>query len=95
MNPDASTLIEDYLLGKLGAAEARAVEQRAETDAAFARELQLQGDIFMGIELYGEEKIKAAIAGVDKSLEAGAPTPYFSTYSIARSLRNGCCDSPR
>lgn len=71
MNPDASTLIEDYLLGKLGAAEARAVEQRAETDAAFARELQLQSDIFMGIELYGEEKIKAAIAGVDKSLEAG------------------------
>ena len=71
MNPDASTLIEEYLLGKLDAAEARAVEQRAETDAAFARELQLQGDILTGIELYGEEKIKAAIAGVDKNLEAG------------------------
>jgi hypothetical protein len=70
MKNDASTLIDDYLLGKLNDSEARAVEIRAANDPEFAQELQLQQDILKGIEHYGDEQIKAKIAALDQSLAA-------------------------
>ncbi len=68
MNKDEYTRIEDYLLGKLSEADARMVERRAETDREFARELQLQKDILEGIELAGDEHMRAKIAGIDRAL---------------------------
>jgi hypothetical protein len=82
MNSDnASELIEQYLLGKLDAATARSVEARAETDAGFARELQLQKDILQGVELFGDEQIRAKIAAVDHSLAAKG---FFDTEQNAQ-----------
>lgn len=60
--------IDRYLLGQLDEAAARALEQRAETDPDFAAELQLHRDILLGIELAGEETVKAQIAAADRSL---------------------------
>lgn len=62
--------IDQYLLGQLDEATARAVEQRAATDADFAAELQLHRDILLGIELAGEERTKAQIAAADRALAA-------------------------
>lgn len=81
MKNDASNLIDDYLLGKLNNTEARAVEMRAADDPEFAKELQLQRDMLKGIELYGDEHIKAKIAALDQSLAASG---FFNPQPSAR-----------
>jgi len=62
--------IDQYLLGQLDETAARAVEQRAATDADFAAELHLHRDILLGIERAGEEHTKAQIAAADRALAA-------------------------
>lgn len=69
MIPEMYTHIEDYLLGHLSEREARQVEQRAQSDADFARELLLQKFILEGIEAVGDAHIQAEIAQIDHRLE--------------------------
>jgi hypothetical protein len=68
MEDKTTQLIEAYLLGQLGEAETRAVALRAEKDPEFAAALELQQNIFEGIEYWGDGQIKNNIAETDRLL---------------------------
>lgn len=60
--------IEDYLLGNLDVAAARALEKRAAADPVLAAQIELEQDILKGIELAGDAATREKIAATDRRL---------------------------
>ncbi len=70
MDHAVQDLIDNYLLGHLDEAARAEVEQRAQTDAEFSRELALRRTLVRSIERYSEAAERQKIAALDRALAA-------------------------